>query len=254
MQSKYRQDFAVLKNYGASGLQKLVYFKVPVRQESSGKKAAAVSSDAEKLENNIIRARTTVQELALCNEWQLFGTFTLDKEKYDRRDLSSFRADFGQFLRDCRKKWGGDWKYLLIPEKHKDGAWHMHGLFGGVPSSALRAFTLDENIPERMKTQIRTGTALFDFPAYRRKFGWVSLSLIRDKVACSRYITKYISKDLAARKDELHAHLFYASQGLARAEVVYKGNVLLKECDFENDFVKILWSNGENFRDVVYLD
>ncbi len=253
MQGKYRQDYAVVKRYGVSGLEKLVYFKTPVRQKDAGPVKRG-EGGGEKLDNNIARARAVVKELALCNEWELFGSFTLSPEKYDRDDLALFRKDFSQFLRDCRKKYGGKWQYLLIPEPHEKGGWHMHGLLGGVPSIALRPFSVDENIPERLKKSIREGCAIYDCEAYRRRFGWVTLSPIRDKVACSSYIVKYISKDLTKRAESVGQHLYYASQGLARAEKIYEGSVLLKECDYENDYVKILWSNGENYGDVVYLD
>ena len=82
----------------------------------------------EKLKSNIRRAARMIEGYALCNPWSWFGTFTLNPAYRDRADLDRFRADFMQFIRDCRKKYG-DIEALLVPELHKskDG-WHMHGL------------------------------------------------------------------------------------------------------------------------------
>ena len=256
MQGRYLHDFATVKRYGGSGLEKLVYFKTPVSQEGEYHPPREGSDDAAKLDNNITRARTAVREIALCNEWQMFGTFTLSPERYNRYDLGKFRSDFSQFLRDQRKKWGARVQYLIIPEQHKDGAWHAHGLLSGLSVPMLRQFSAVEEIPEKMREKIQCGEQLFDWPDYRRKFGWVSFSAIRDPEKCASYVTKYISKDMGARSRELGAHLYYASQGLKRAETVYKGGVYLPEVqfDFENEYVKVITNRNPEYQKIVFLD
>ena len=57
-----------------------------------------------KLETSLSRTKRTISEIAECNAWSLFCTFTLDKRKYNRTDLKKFRKDFSQFIRDYRKK------------------------------------------------------------------------------------------------------------------------------------------------------
>lgn len=37
-------------------------------------------------------------------------------------------------------------QYLLIPEHHEDGAWHVHGLLSGLPGGVLRGVELDEEL------------------------------------------------------------------------------------------------------------
>lgn len=256
MQAAFRQDFAKVFRYGDSGLEKLVYFKSPVRADGCPAASKRGSPDGGKSENNIIRARTAVRELILCNEWQLFGTFTLDASKYDRHNLPRWRSDFSQFLRDQRKKWHMDVKFLLIPEHHKNGAWHMHGVFGGLSVPAIRPFSADERLPADMLAKIRSGEVLSDWPDYRRKFGFVSFSGIRDRARCAGYVTKYVSKDLGGRGAELGAHLYYASQGLARASVIYVGGVHIPKVqfDFENEWVKIIWSTNPQYREIVFTD
>lgn len=87
-----------------------------------------------KLSNNLSRAKSKINEYAQCNPWDYFVTFTLDKEKYDRYNLKQFQKDFSEFLHGYNKRCDDDEKvkYILVPEQHKDGAWHMHGLIKGI--------------------------------------------------------------------------------------------------------------------------
>lgn len=138
----------------------------------------------DKLDQSISRARARIFELAICNPWEFFVTLTLDPARYDRRDLPAFRRDLSQWIRNQRRLHGCDFRYLLIPEMHRDGAWHMHGLVAGLRESA---FEFNAN-------------GYLDYPPYRDRFGFISLSRVRVPEAVARYITKYVSKDLAARR------------------------------------------------------
>ena len=175
--------------------------------------------DVRKCENarfsqSISRTKSRVFELAACNEFQHFCTFTQDEKLRDRFDLSDFRKDFAQLVRNINRGRETKIKYLLIPEKHKNGAWHMHGLLSGLQPDDLRPFELTENIPERLKKMIRGGTAVYDWTRYRRAFGYFTCTEIESREACAKYVTKYISKDLQKTVREGGEHLFFASQGL----------------------------------------
>lgn len=235
-QARKRSDFVRLYAYG--GHYRLIYFKHPVKFagieekeqmfDSSQGFVEKVEKDAggERLENNIIRARSTVQELALCNPWDYFVTLTLSPEKYDRYNLGQYQRDLSQWLRNQRRLHGGAVRYLLIPEQHKDGAWHMHGLLYGVPRERLA----------------RNANGFLEWSAYARKFGFMGLGMIRDPVAVSRYITKYITKDFGGAVKESGAHLYYASQGLKRREVIAEG--IRPEgvsWQYENEWMKSAW-------------
>lgn len=182
----------------------------------------------ERADSSFRRAKATVLELGLCNDWDYFVTLTLDRKKYDRYDLPRFQKDFAQWVRDQRKRWGCAFRYLLIPEPHKDGAWHMHGFFAGLDRGMLG----------------KNRNGYWHMPGYFDKFGFMSLGKLRNKEAAAKYVLKYITKDLAARKAEYHSHFFYASQGLKRAKVIDRGTILHQSenfWDFCNDFVKIKW-------------
>ena len=195
-----------------------------------------------KSDNNISRAKNRVFELALCNPWNIFLTFTLDPKKYNRNDLGKFRKDLSQFVRDYNKKYGLAIKYLLIPEEHKKGGWHMHGFLMGLPDEHLRLFTLSEKIPKYIREKLKSGQAVYEWEPYRKKFGFCDLEVVKDQFAVSAYVTKYITKDLDRTVRESGAHLYYCSQGLSRSVVIFRGKAndgLVY--DYESDYNSIKW-------------
>lgn len=199
----------------------------------------------ERFANSLSRSKSRVFELAMCNEFTHFCTFTQDEKKRDRFDLKEFRKDFAMLVRNLNR--GRDEnakiKYLLIPEQHKDGAWHMHGLLMGLTTEDLREFTLAERLPERIRKQIAKGVKVYDWTRYRRAFGYFTCTEVQSGVGCAKYITKYISKDLQKTVCESGEHLFFASQGLKSRDVIIKqcfDKCPFEKWDFENDYVKVL--------------
>ena len=201
----------------------------------------------ERFKQSLSRARARVYELAMCNEFPHFCTFTQDKELRDRFTLSEFRKDFAQYVRNLNRGRGGDSgkppiKYLLIPEQHKDGAWHMHGLLQGLTDEDLRAFKVSERIPERIKRQIRNGTPVYDWSGYRSRFGYFTATEVKNKTAVAKYVTKYLTKDMTGKARAAGEHLFFASQGLRGREQIFRevAPQLPVAWDWENEYVAVM--------------
>lgn len=228
---------------------KIVSFKYPVRQSGFEKeeiyesKRTLRNQNEKKMRESISRSKSKIFEYAMCNDFDYFVTFTLNKEKYDRTDLKKFINDLGQFIRDYRKKYKKDIQYLFIPELHADKiCWHIHGLLRGIESDQLHELTLDMYLPDKIRKQLINGKKLYDWKNYSDKFGYCTLSPIRNQSHCAMYITKYISKDLAEsiEKDD---RCYYASRGLQKAELIKKGT--LDKClnedywSYSNDWVNI---------------
>lgn len=213
-----------------------------------------MGGNSSKLERNIKRARSTIYELALCNSWAWFCTFTFDKEKVkDRYDLVSLMQTFRKWLSNYKYRNGLDsLHYLLIPERHKDGAWHLHGLFMGVPMKDLHQFSLSEKLPNRLRQRIRQGVPVYTWVPFSNRFGYVTLEPILSQERVSSYITKYITKELSSSVAELNARMFYASKGLRRKELVYSGAIHRAFTpDFQNEYVKI--KNGRTLAEFFPL-
>ena len=240
----YDRNHAILKVYSPT-CNRVVMMRscrLPGFEEQGasirGKRNSA--GHAEKLSASLSRTRSKIFELALCNPWDFFVTLTLAPENGNRQDLTAFKRSLSKWLNNLNSRHGCHIKYLLIPEPHKDGAWHMHGLFMGIPENMLRLFTLHDHLPYRVLSMLREGREIYDWPAYAAKFGHVACERIRDPEACAKYITKYITKELGDGAARLNEKLYLCSHGLARAEVACRGHIVQPFVpDFCNEYVAL---------------
>ena len=203
------------------------------KREELARLARADQPPQRRFSQSVSRARSRVFELARCNHWDYFITLTLDQFKQDRHDLDSYRSQLGMMVRNLNRKEGYDIKYLLVPEQHKDGAWHLHGFVRGIREDDL---ALNAN-------------GYLEWVSHAKRFGYTSLSDIQSHEACSRYITKYVSKDWSEGMLRSGAHLFCASQGLdGRQEVrpSAPGKLPPVRWDYTNEYVKIRWCKNQD--------
>lgn len=198
-----------------------------------GLEGGTVNTCNEKDICNLYRAKGKVKEYALCNPWEWFVTLTLDKRKQDRYDLDGYVKDLGVWIGNYNKKYGTKLKYLLIPEQHQDGAWHMHGLIHGL---APESMAVNQN-------------GYYTVPYYAERFGYISLSAVRDGQRASSYITKYVAKAFGCTQVALCKHSYYHSQGLQVAyevgETCCEG---VPEGVWENEYCGIEWLDEDGLR------
>lgn len=171
---------------------------------------------------SISRTRRNIRELALCNNFEYFATFTLDPNKCDRYSLTECQELLRKKLKALKRK-NSNFAYLFITEKHKDGAFHFHGLIKGVYDFYENEFGFLSH-------------ELFD------TMGFNSFSKIRDYNKCCNYITKYITKD-CVKNDA--GTVYISSRGLKKASRYQICNPGI-DYQFENDFVAIKDYNIEN--------
>lgn len=218
----YRPDYTI-KQYRED------FFKVIRFNRSDNVSFAAADKkpkdNTEKLVASISRAKSMVTQLAMCNDWEWFFTGTLDKRLQDRHDLNSFRERFTQWIRDLNKKPGCSISYVLVPERHQDGAWHMHGLIKGLPAEALCGFIRGVH-PLKL-----VNSNYVNWPGFAGKFGFCSLGRINDPVAVAFYLQKYISKSMDASVTTVGGHTYFCSRGLNRAFTF--GDVYGREWDLD---------------------
>lgn len=178
--------------------------------------------NSEKLSNNLVRAKSTVRELVLCNPWDYWCTFTVSPDRYDRYDLKAYFKAFGEFIHNYNRRCSEDEKvkYLLVPEQHKDGAWHLHGFIKGI----------------RKKDLYTNQYGYLTWKQYEEKFGYISMSEIKDIDRASSYIMKYMTKEITSAALALNAHSFYSSKGLQRADELYRGHAIYTgDWDWEHE-------------------
>ena len=247
MRSSYKKNVTIIKKFN-NDYYKLVAFNT-LRDdgfilESDYNKSKKGSVNNQKLLNNISRARGRIFELAMCNDWDFFVTLTLSQDKLDklgldRFDLKGFYKYFSKWLNNYKYKV----KYLLVPEKHKNGAIHFHGFISGIPldSPDLLQFESTDKLPMKLINKLNDNEIIFNWLPYAEKFGFCDFEFIRDQERCSSYVTKYISKELYKTIDNLGAHCYYCSTGLKRAERIIKAFDIIKniEYNYSNDFVHV---------------
>ena len=220
--------YAVLpghKNIGITFEQFKNYILKQRGLERKKKKIAARSAES------LSRTKSRIFELALCNNFEFFCTFTFSGASFDRKCLKDCYSAFANFIRVLNRKDNFNVRYLLIPEKHKSGDWHLHGLIKGLPASELHQFVPDDwdlskghKIPKYIINAVKKGRKVYHWTTATSRFGWNTFESVRSAMAVSKYITKYITKDFALGLErEADSHLYYCSKGLSRAKLCKSG-------------------------------
>ncbi len=162
-----------------------------------------VTDEKENIRRSLLRTKQKIYSYAKSNEWTHFFTLTFDPKKVDRYDYNDCVKWLSKFLNLIRKQ-NKDIKYIFVPERHKDGAYHFHGIVGNAPNLkivpsgvySLGKYTFkEENIPENLKNDLGSKLKqIYNLKNY--KYGFSDVSLVEDTKRVSSYITKYITKDL----------------------------------------------------------
>ena len=244
----YHYDQTILKVYGQGDNKKIKVIRmnslrVEGIEDEEEIRSCKGSVNDEKLAENILRAKNIIFEYAFCNEWDWFFTGTLDKTKYDRTNLAKFHKDLVKWFIKYGSYHGCKIKFLLVPELHSDGqSWHVHGFLQGLPVTLLKRFKVGDRMGKALVAKVLNGDEVYNWPAYADKFGFCDLEPIRNAEAVSKYIQKYINKNLATSVRELNAHLYYHSRGLQRAQVVKIGEMDVPFAPtYENEFCQVSW-------------
>lgn len=155
-------------------------------------------SNLKKLENNVVRAKNKINDIALANDFHYFFTLTFSP-KYDRYDLYQCLNKFRNHL----KVMHSSIKYLIVPEQHKDGAWHFHGFF----SDDIEPFIYFNEYGYRSIKNMDN-------------LGYINIDVIKDKLRVSSYVTKYVVKNLGSGIKK-YRNSYFCSTGLKRGELLY---------------------------------
>lgn len=169
---------------------------------------------------NMKRSIQVIYDLARCNEFDWFVTFTFNPDKVDSFDYDSCCSALALWL-DVMRKRGVLW--LVVPEQHDSGRWHFHALVQG---------QLDL-VPA---TSPYTGALLYDssgdqiFNCGNFDWGYTTATAIRDRQRTASYISKYVTKSLNVPKGKKR---YWASRKLKRPAESFH---IISDDDF-GDFV-----------------
>lgn len=148
------------------------------------------------------RAKQKIYEYARSNDWEYFLTLTFSQDRYDYDLLSE---KLRNWINRTKKKYAPDLKYIFVPELHKDGALHFHGIVSDVGELPL----IDSGHKDK------NGNVIYNIDCY--KMGFTTATKVTDSGRVASYITKYITKDLMVYSKGKKK--YWASRNLLKPDV-----------------------------------
>lgn len=160
---------------------------------------------------SLCRTRSRIKEICLNNDFEYFGTMTVNSFNNNRFDLNDVQDKMKKLCHKLyrRSYFENRFKFVFITEKHLNGAYHFHGMFKNFPKDDLY---INENG--------YTSSHTFDI------LGFNSFDIIKDYTACCHYITKYITKNCVKNENN---QIYFCSRNLKKAEFEYMIDYDLQE-------------------------
>lgn len=168
------------------------------------------------------RARAQVKDLAMCTPFKYFVTLTLDAAKVDRYDMSAITRKLNAWLDNQVRRRG--LAYVLVPERHKDGAVHFHGFFNGA-LEAVDSCTVSMGAgkPRKPRSDAQRalwlsegGHTVYNLPGWTLGFT-TAIELYGEYARAVGYVCKYIGKD----GEKVGGRWYYSGGDLGHPEVTY---------------------------------
>jgi len=167
-------------------------------------KAEAKTSNETAEERSIRRSQRRVSDYVLCNHFDLFATITFATDRYN---IEHSKAKLNTWLKNQRDR-NGKFGYVIVPEYHKDGALHFHGVFSNYSGKLKQSYNSKTGQP-----LISNGKYVYEFEEY--KSGFTKVQYIadtpEDHAKVGGYIRKYITKDMVSIFSKKR---YWTSQGL----------------------------------------
>ena len=179
--------------------------------------------EAEDRERARRRARAAVADLGRANDFRLFVTLTLNGSRVDRYDDRITGQQLRRWLSHQVQRRG--LVYVLVPERHQDGALHFHGLFNDVlPRTDSGTIKRAEGgKPQRPRSERQRaawlaegGQVVYNLPGWSLGFT-TALELQGDYRKAVAYVCKYIGKDA----EKIGGRWYFSGGSLRRPEATY---------------------------------
>lgn len=148
-----------------------------------------------KLNDRVSRCIRSIHEYSRANKWDYFATFTIADEEI-RNDYKKAKQRITRFLNNFKLRKCPELQYLCVPEMHKKGGWHFHALIQGDLSDWLVKSSYHDD---------------YELVPYQH-IGFNNIQAVKDTHRISKYITKYITKDLCSVT--FGSQRYFVSKGL----------------------------------------
>lgn len=196
---------------------------------------------------SMTRAKNKIYDISRANTWDWFITLTLNKDYVNRYDYAECVKKVSKWLNHMRERCETDLKYLIVPEKHKDGAFHFHGLLKDAKGLEFK-FSGKYDHKDRK---------IYNIGKY--KLGWTTATKVDKNEAVTKYVTKYTTKELA--ESTFNRKKYWNSRNLnmplERTEILDREEfniareVLLQDCQF---FKESEYEVNQEPRNIYYYE
>lgn len=156
---------------------------------------------------NISKTKTKIYDIACSNDFNYFITLTYSSEKCDRYSFEQCSKKVRKFMNNFKNMHADtcpNFKYLLIHEKHQDGAYHYHGLIYLDDDSTLKH--------DHVRTNKSKNTTVYNWQSWKN--GFSTVSKIENIEATRKYILKYISKSILEDYTKGQRRFYYSQNCL----------------------------------------
>lgn len=207
---------------------KVIKYKRPIVKEwtrlphsGSGIEHDEDSRKEDNLKKSINRTKTTISDYVLCNDFNIFATFTFDPKiitEQKRHDFEYCSNLLSEWLRveqqNHQRNHKSKFRYLVVPEKHKNGAWHFHALIADY-KNPIAKFKEQSNKYFSIRTDKNLNKSYF-FKRYN--LGRNEFQIIKSKDRMASYIKKYITKSLLQYAGKKR---YWSSRNLKKPAIFY---------------------------------
>lgn len=172
-----------------------------------------------------------------------FITLTFDPKKVDSFKYNDCRKKVRIFL-DSLKRYDDSIKYLFVPEFHKSGRYHFHGL---ITSCSL----IKDGVIKYSGHKINNDM-IYNFCKFW-DYGFSTVSRIKESKAVEKYIAKYTTKDLLNKTK--YQRRYIVSKNINKASIYrinYPYTDLLEKL-YSEDLVDYCNTDG-NYNRVTFIE
>lgn len=204
----------------------------PVEPERKAARGGGGKSDVKRAAR---RAKARIRALAHCADLRYFVTLTLDGGKVDRYDAREVVRRMSTWCDNQVRRKG--LVYVLVPELHRDGAVHFHGLFNcalaAVDSGTIIRASGGRPMRPRSDRQRRAlldagGHIVYNLPGWTLGYT-TAIELYGDRARAIGYVTKYIGKQVNTGK--IAGRWYYHGGAFAEPAVSYLDITARDVCD-----------------------
>ncbi len=161
----------------------------------------------ESIERSYRHVKDKVYNIAYSNDFDFFVTITISPQTANRYSYYDCALIIQKELKKLRRKYN-EFEYLMVPEQHKDGAWHYHALFKGLPMIEYK----------KSGKKDKKGRIIYNLSGV--SVGFTTAQKVDSRGTSAGYLVKYITKEMIRGDYVRGRRKYWASRGADKVEII----------------------------------